>query len=112
MFDDQHDYQASVGSNVLVRKPARMRVTLSATAGILSALAPLLTKETGSILSEHRQAFERQELARKSTCPNVTCPDLEVSHLDCKFSFLCGLGTGVIAALALVKISDRRVVSQ
>ena len=66
MFDDQHDYQASVGSNVLLRKPAR---TLSATAGILSALAPLLIKETGLILSEHRQAFERQELARKSLAP-------------------------------------------
>ena len=37
MFDEQHDCQASVGSHVLLCKPARMRVALSATAGILSA---------------------------------------------------------------------------
>ena len=37
---DQHNCPASVGSNVLRSKPARMRVWVSATAGILSALAP------------------------------------------------------------------------
>ena len=46
---------------VLLRKPARKRVALSATAGIISALAPLLIKETG-FLSEYRQASERQDL--------------------------------------------------
>ena len=65
MFDDQHDCQASVGSNIF--KQARMRVALSATAGILSALAPLLIKETVFFLSEYRQASERQELAHKFT---------------------------------------------
>ena len=44
---DQHDCHLFVGSSVLPCKPARMRVALSATAGILSALAPLLIKETG-----------------------------------------------------------------
>ena len=37
MFDDQHECQASVRSKCLLRKPARMRVALSATTGILSA---------------------------------------------------------------------------
>ena len=46
-----HDCRAFVGSNALLRKPARMRVALSATAGILSALAPLLIKETVFLLS-------------------------------------------------------------
>ena len=57
MCDGQHDSQASVGSNVLHRKPVRMRVTLSATAGVLSALTPLLIKETVFFLSENRQVF-------------------------------------------------------
>ena len=35
VFDDQHDCQACVGSNVLLENPARMRVTLSAIAGKL-----------------------------------------------------------------------------
>ena len=61
MFDDQHDCQAFVRSSVLLYKPARIRVALSATKGILSALAPLLIKETVFLLSEHRQASERQE---------------------------------------------------
>ena len=38
-------------------KPARMRVAFSATAGILSAFAPLLIKKTVLLLSEVRQAF-------------------------------------------------------
>ena len=56
----------------LLHKPFRMCVALSATAGILSALVPLLPlliKETGFLLSEHRQTSERQELAHKSICP-------------------------------------------
>ena len=52
MFDDQHECQAFVGTNVVLRKPARMRVALSATASILSALARLLIKETAFLLSE------------------------------------------------------------
>ena len=55
--------QAFVGSNVLLRTPARMRVALSATASIFSVVAPLLIKETGFLLSEYRQASERQEVA-------------------------------------------------
>ena len=39
--------------SVLLCKPARMRVALSATAGILSALVPLLIKETVFLLSEY-----------------------------------------------------------
>ena len=46
-----------------------MRVALSATAGILSALALLLIKESAFLLSEYRQASERHELADKSTGP-------------------------------------------
>ena len=45
MFDDQNDCQASVGSSLLRGKTARMRVSLPATAGIPSALAPLLIRE-------------------------------------------------------------------
>ena len=48
-----------VGSNVLLRKPARMRVAPSAIAGVLSALTPLLIKKTGLLLSKNRQASER-----------------------------------------------------
>ena len=95
MFDDQRHCQAFGGSNVLLLRPARMRVALSATAGILSPLAPLLIKETVFLLSEYRQASVRQELAHKSTCPIVDCPELD---LDCEFPFLCGLGTGVFVA--------------
>ena len=62
MFDEQHECQASAGLNVLLCKSARVRVALSATGGILSALAPLL-KETVFFLWEYRQASERQELA-------------------------------------------------
>ena len=53
-----------------------MRVALSATAGIFSALAPLLFKETVVLLSEYRQASERL------TSPIVTCPEPEVADLD------------------------------
>ena len=88
--------------SVLLREPARMRVALSATAGILSATARLLIKETGFFLSEYRQASERHALAVKSTCPNATCQEPEVADLDGEFPFLCGLGTGVIVTLALV----------
>ena len=66
MFDDQHELS---NSSALRGKPARMRVALSATAGIHSALAPLVVKETGFLISEYRQASEQQELAHKSTCP-------------------------------------------
>ena len=50
MFDDQHDCQASVGSSVVRGKPARVRVSLHATAGLLSALARLLLKEAAFLL--------------------------------------------------------------
>ena len=63
MFDDPPDCQACVGSNVLLSKPACMRVALSATACIHSALALLLIKETVFFLSEYRQASMRQEHA-------------------------------------------------
>ena len=58
-----------------------MRVALSATAGILSALAPLMIKETCFLLSENRQASERHELAHNSICPNVTRPEPEIADL-------------------------------
>ena len=74
MFDDQHNRQASVGSNVLLRKPARMSVAFSATAGILSAPAPLLTRK---LLSENREVSERQDLVHKCACPILECPEPE-----------------------------------
>ena len=83
---------------------ARMRVALSAAAGILSALALLLIKEIVFLLSEYRQAFERQELAHKSTCTIVIGPEPEVAEIDFEFPFLCGLGAGVSVALALAVI--------
>ena len=98
----QHECQAFVGSNVLLCKPARMRVALFATTGILSALALLLTKETVFPLSEYRQASERQELAHDSTCPIVIFLQPEVADLDFEFPFLCGLDTGVLVALAVI----------
>ena len=91
--------QASVGSNALLRTQARVRVALSSTANILSALALLLIKETVFLLSGYRQASERQELAHDSTCPFVICPKPEVAALDFEFPFLCDLGAGVLVAL-------------
>ena len=93
--------QASVGSSVLRGKLARMRVSLCARAGILSALAPLLTEETVFLLSECRQASERQELSHDTRCPPVYCPEPEVADVDFECPFLCGLGTGVFVTLAL-----------
>ena len=58
-----------------------MRVASLAPAGFLSALAPLLIKETGFFTWELRQAPERQELARKSTGPLVFGPESEVAAL-------------------------------
>ena len=104
MFDNQHDCQASVGSCVLCGKTTRIPVALSATASIPSALAPLLIKETVFLLSEFRQASERHELAHDSTCPILICPEPEVADLDFEVPFLCGLGTGVLIALALAVI--------
>ena len=78
-----------------------MRVPLSSTAGILSALAPLLIKETVFLPSGCRQASERQELAHKSTCSIVICPELDIADLDFEFPFLYGTGTGVLVAFAL-----------
>ena len=63
-----------------------MRVALSATPGILSAVALLLVKETVFFMFECRQASERQELTHKSTCSIVLCLELEVADLDCEFS--------------------------
>ena len=74
-----------------------MRVTLSGTAGILSALALLLVKETVSLLSTYRQASG----AARAADPIVTCPEREVADLDCEFPFLYDLGTGVIVTLVL-----------
>ena len=61
--------------NVLLFKPAVIRLVLSPSAGILSPLALLLIKETVFLVLETRQASERQERAHKSRCPIVTCPE-------------------------------------
>ena len=53
------------------------------------AVALLLIKETVFLLSENRQASERQEETDESTCPRVTCQEPEVADLDCEFPFLC-----------------------
>ena len=66
MFDEQHDCQAFVGSNILLSKSARMRVVSLATTGILFALS-LLVLKTGLLLSGLRHASERQELAHQSS---------------------------------------------
>ena len=79
-----------------------MRVTLSATTGVLSAF--LLIKEAVFFLSEHRQATARQELAADPTCPIVFCREPEVADLDFEFPFLCGFGAGVLVSLALAVI--------
>ena len=78
-----------------------MRVTFSATGRTLSALALLLIKESVFLSSEYRQALE---LAHKCTCPIVDCPELDIVDQKWKFPFLCGLGTGVLVALALASI--------
>ena len=51
-----------------------------------------------------RQAYERQELAHKSTGSLVICLEPEVADLDFEFPFLCGFGAGVFVALALAVI--------
>ena len=90
--------------SLLLCKPARMHVAFSATTGILSALAPLQVKETVFLLSEYRQASEQQELAHKCTGPIVDCLEPENVDQEWEFPFLCGLGTGVLVALALASI--------
>ena len=80
-------------------KPSRMRVALSATAGILSALALLLVKETVFLFVGVPTGIRAIELANKSTCSIVTCPQPQVADLDFEFPFLCGLGTGVMVEL-------------
>ena len=52
-----------------------MRVAFSAAAGILSAQARDLIKESRFLLLEYRQASEWQELAPSLLAPNVTCPE-------------------------------------
>ena len=99
MLDHQHYCQAFVGSSVLLCKPGRLRVALSATAGSLSAVSPLLIEETVFLLMDFRQVSERQELAHKSTCPIVTCPEPEVADLDFEFPCICGLGAGLLRLL-------------
>ena len=64
----------------------------------------MLTKENVFLLSEFRQASERQELAHESVCPIAICPEPEVADLNFEFPFLCGLGTGLLVALALAVI--------
>ena len=54
-----------------------MRIVASATAGILSALPPVLMKKTDVLLSEDRLAFEQQEPVTKLTCFIVSCPEPE-----------------------------------
>ena len=104
MFDDQNDCHAFVCSNALRCKPARMRVALSATASILCALALLLIKETDFLMSECRQASERQEIAHKCTGSLVLCLEFEVPVCDFEFPFFCAFGAGVFVALALAVI--------
>ena len=64
----------------------------------------VLFTETVFFLTEFRQASERQELACKSTCTMVTCPEPEFADPDFEFPFVHGLGTGLLAALALAVI--------
>ena len=99
LIDDQHDCQASVVSSVLRGKPARMCVALSATADILFPLALLQIKETDFFQSEYRQASERQEVAHKSTCSLVFCPELDFADLD--FS-LCRIWAVLLTCMNLL----------
>ena len=87
IFDDQHDCQPFCRL-----KCFRFANQLAASTGVLSALAPLLMKENGLLLSEFRQASERQELAHKSTWTIMTCPAPEVADLDFEFPFCLWLG--------------------
>ena len=86
-----------------------MRVALSATAGILSALAPLLIMDTGfpsvGVSTSIRAAGAGSQVY-------VTCPELEVAGLDCELSFLCDPGTGVIVALDLMVLLRYRCSSR
>ena len=95
--DGQHDCQASVGSKcfALQFSSHACRVVCHSRYP-LCALAPLLINETVFLLSE------RQDLAHKSACPSVICPEPEVADLDGELPFLCGLVTCVIVTLALV----------
>ena len=61
----------------------------------------LLIKETVFLLSEYRQASERQERAHTCTCPIVDCLEPEIVDQQWDFPFLYGLGTGAPVALAL-----------
>ena len=76
--------------NVLLRKPARMRVAHSTTAGFLSK------KPISSCRST-----ERQELAHKCAQPIVDCPEPETVDQEWELPFLCGLGTGVLLSCPL-----------
>ena len=98
MFHDQHDCQASVGSKCLALQ------TSSHACRVVCHLASLLRKETVFLLSECRQASDRQELAHMCTCPIVDCPEPEIADQDWEFPFLCGLRTGGFVALALASI--------
>ena len=105
MFNDQHDCQASFGSNVLLRKPARMRVSL----GIPCALAPFLIKETVFLLSDFRQASERQK-----TRSRLSLADCLLSGArSCWIGSVClCLGRGVLVTLALAVPLRRRCSSR
>ena len=88
----------SVGSNVLLCKPARMRVASLATAGILSALAPLLIwvfSPVGALTGILAARVRPQSLLRIS----VSVRNLRLLLLT--LSSLCGFGAGVVVALAL-----------
>ena len=89
--------------SVLRGKQVRMCVSLCAAASIFSALAPLRI-EIVFLLSEYRQASERQEFAHDCTCPIATCLEPEVADLDFECPFICGMGVGVLVTLALVTL--------
>ena len=95
-------------------KPARMRVAFCATAGILSALAPLMIKETVFLLSECRQASGRQGLAHDSLCPLFIVWSLQLLIWTSSFRVRLDHSEDVRTErsnVAQSRISDRRVVS-
>ena len=98
--DDQHDCQASVGSNVLLRKPARMRVALHSRHCLCIGSSP----DSGdSFLPVGVSTGIRAARARsRFYLPVVTCPEPKVADLDFKFAFLCGFDTSALVALPLV----------
>ena len=93
-----------LAQSVLLCKPACMRVAFSATAGIVFALAPLslLIKDTVCLLSECRQAPERQELSVQ--VPSWIAQNLRLLFRSGSFRFSVDWVRGVLVALALASI--------